>query len=124
MHVINSGAKVFQFKAWARIALVNAREYRARGEVALVSFELATAAHCRAKIDEIRTRNAAADSVAAAWHDADKHWMQALEMAFGSRASDMRYKPEGKGAPGSALRALHDEFDRLRKAYLAAIQMH
>ena len=39
---------------------------------------------------------------------ADDEWSAELHRLFGKRAGDFRYGEAGKGAPGSALRALHD----------------
>ena len=39
---------------------------------------------------------------------ADQAWGDELRRLFGARAGDVRYTAAGAGAPGSALRALHD----------------
>ena len=38
----------------------------------------------------------------------DREWSAELTCLFGKRACDARYLPEGKGAPGSALRDIYD----------------
>jgi hypothetical protein len=38
----------------------------------------------------------------------DAAWQNELTRVFGQRASTARYLPEGKGAPGSALRDLYE----------------
>ena len=53
---------------------------------------------------------------------ADQTWHAMLVARFGKRASDIRYTAEGKGAPGSTLRAAHDEFRAASDAWIVAMR--
>lgn len=48
---------------------------------------------------------------------ADDAWSAELVRAFGKRASEARYTAEGKGEPGTPLRAASDAFHEARKAW-------
>ncbi len=49
--------------------------------------------------------------------EADKAWQKELVRLFKSRAGDVRYTAKGRGAPGTKLRALHDEFKKTSAAW-------
>ena len=55
-----------------------------------------------------------------AWLAADEAWSAELRRAFGKQAGDMRYLPQGRGAPGSALRVTYEAFCAGREAWEAA----
>jgi hypothetical protein len=56
-----------------------------------------------------------------AFNAADATWQAALVAAFGSkRASLLRYKPEGRGVEGSALRVAYVQREGARRVYEAA----
>ncbi len=48
--------------------------------------------------------------------DADDAWQAELEKQFGKQAGDKRYIKEGKGAEGSELRRLHNNFRKANAA--------
>lgn len=48
---------------------------------------------------------------------ADDAWSAELQRCFGRAAGDKRYIAEGKGAPGSTLRAAHDAREHARRAW-------
>ena len=52
---------------------------------------------------------------------ADDIWQIALEFAFGVRASDMRYQPEGRGEPGTKLHDAWKARDAALRDYHAAV---
>lgn len=49
----------------------------------------------------------------------DKAWSRELTRLFGKNAGDYRYRPIGKGDPGSKLRTLHDNREAARLAWEA-----
>jgi hypothetical protein len=51
----------------------------------------------------------------------DDAWSMELQRLFGKRAGDVRYTPQGKGGPGTALRAAYEAREAARKAYDCAI---
>lgn len=52
------------------------------------------------------------------WIAAENEWMALIRAAFPrKRAGDVRYTDEGKGEPGTALRAAYDAFVRLGSEY-------
>lgn len=51
---------------------------------------------------------------------ADDAWQLELQAAFGVAAQDMRYRPEGRGAEGSSLRAAYLARVAALEAWLAA----
>lgn len=53
--------------------------------------------------------------------EADRDWTVAIEKAFPKEhPGDVRYTERGKGAPGSELRAVHDEYVAAGAAFRAA----
>lgn len=52
-----------------------------------------------------------------AWAAADDAWHALLKAQFGRDAGDVRYTARGRGEPGTALRAAHDEFKRTQDVY-------
>lgn len=52
-----------------------------------------------------------------AFQRADDAWGAKLRQLFGKRAGDVRYSPQGKGDPGSVLRALYEAREHARIAY-------
>lgn len=64
--------------------------------------------------------SAAFETAYAAFASADDAWQAELVNAFGKRASDARYMPEGKGHQGSTLRAAYDAFCAARELWLLA----
>jgi hypothetical protein len=40
--------------------------------------------------------------------ETDQAWSAELQRLFGKRAGDVRYTKQGKGAPGTALRAIYE----------------
>ncbi len=63
----------------------------------------------------------AAQQASILFQRADNAWSAELGRLFGKRAGDVRYTKQGKGEPGSVLRATHDEFCRTRDAWYKAI---
>lgn len=52
------------------------------------------------------------------WTAAELHWMAEIKAAYPNRrAGDLRYLPEGKGQPGTALSAAHAAWDDARRAW-------
>ena len=45
---------------------------------------------------------------------ADDDWQAEIDATFGRTACDKRYLPEGKGTPGTPLRAAHDAREAAR----------
>ena len=43
---------------------------------------------------------------------ADRQYRSELKRQYGSQAEKVRYQPEGRGAPGTPLRSLHDRQER------------
>lgn len=52
-----------------------------------------------------------------AFQKADDAWSAALQAEFGRRAGDARYRPEGRGAEGSNLRACYEAREAARVAH-------
>ena len=53
-------------------------------------------------------------AASANFYTTDAAWQAELVRQFGKQAGDKRYLPEGKGAPGSALRTLYAARDAAR----------